>query len=516
MGIFNRVYKSIFRNFKRSVILFSVVAVLMSLMAGALLVREASNQMEVNLRRRIPTVVTLGFDSEWSHQHWLETGEQAEWYVPWEVVATVGALPYVENFYFTNMLIGNFRLEHYFPLSFDYEPDWLVEGQTINFFTWGLSQPQPVAMEQGLVELVEGRYFTDSEILGGDFSQPTPVLISRSLANQNQLGLGSIITNYNNAAVWYIPQTELEAELLSTLTFDLEVIGIFDMEYELFDEIPMGVSEEVDRYWVTRQVLEALYVPIWFNDLVADTVYETLVQAFEGSEFIPENLLWFIEVSEMPVFSLGDPLYLVPFLEAAEPLLPEGMVIEDLSVLYRPAFMAMDNFRWISQLILIGSGIAVIVILSLLITLFLSDRKQEIGIYLAQGEKKGKIVLQFLLETLAITFPAFLVAFLIGGAFSSGLSQNMLERELTQIIEVQEDDGSTFGAGAQLQRMSGLPPQNIPMEELVSMFEIDLSAETVMVFWGLGTGVVLLATLVPIVYVMRLSPKRIMLQGKIG
>jgi len=62
-----------------------------------------------------------------------------------------------------------------------------------------------------------------------------------------------------------------------------------------------------------------------------------------------------------------------------------------------------------------------------------------------------------------------------------------------------------------LQLMTGLPPQNIPIEEMLELFDVSIGAEVVVVFYVVGLGTVALSVLLPITYVVKLEPKKVLL-----
>lgn len=117
---------------------------------------------------------------------------------------------------------------------------------------------------------------------------------------------------------------------------------------------------------------------------------------------------------------LNDPRDVDAFSEAAVSILPEHWNIYDTSGSFKPFINLMDTMLWIAQLIFWGAVVAKIMILSLVITLFLRDRKHEIGIYLALGEKKGKILAQMISEGLSISMVAIVIALFVGNILSSG------------------------------------------------------------------------------------------------
>ena len=51
----------------------------------------------------------------------------------------------------------------------------------------------------------------------------------------------------------------------------------------------------------------------------------------------------------------------------------------------------------------------------------------------------------------------------------------------------------------------------IPVDVIVASYDVSLSFYAVLIFLGVGLGTVLLATVVPVIYILRLNPKEIML-----
>ena len=73
--------------------------------------------------------------------------------------------------------------------------------------------------------------------------------------------------------------------------------------------------------------------------------------------------------------------------------------------------------------------------MSLLITLFLRDRKQEIGIYLAIGDKKGRVTAQFLTEVLGLSLVAITLSLFTGSLLANNFSQTMVQNNLMTPME---------------------------------------------------------------------------------
>ena len=91
----------------------------------------------------------------------------------------------------------------------------------------------------------------------------------------------------------------------------------------------------------------------------------------------------------------------------------------------------MDNLSEVTSGILTSAILAACVILMLLIFLYLYDRRQEIGIYLALGEKRTRIIFQILTEATLITFIGLTLSIGIGYVIADSMTQDMIETQLT-------------------------------------------------------------------------------------
>lgn len=178
----------------------------------------------------------------------------------------------------------------------------------------------------------------------------------------------------------------------------------------------------------------------------------------------------------------------------------------------------MANLEWIASIILYVAIAATILILSLLITLFLRDRRHEMGIYLSLGERKFKIALQILSEVLCLAVIAVTLSVFSGNILAKSVSNGMLEN---QIIKEQEEAASE----AQNNRNQG-PAMNIigrmgnqgnssdvlaATQEMKESYTVTLNASVILLIYAVGIGTVIVSTLIPIVYTLRLKPKKILM-----
>ena len=507
------------RRLGKTIILLLLVFILGNIISGAIAVQQAVTNTETNLKQNLPAVATLEMDYEsyWAHQD--ATGEWA----PAEnlssaLIEQVAALPYVQDYDYSVMYTTFYshdieRWNHPDP-EFEHiiwEPTKEVDGLT-QFDVKGIHNPEVLDINAGLIELTNGRTFTEQEI--NNFNQVNSfAIISQALADLNNLTVGSTFVLDNtiydefDESTWNLPPEELYSvdNILATESYELEVIGIFQ---------PLASSRSGDEWQDAEQEIQLanrIYVP----NALAETHTSFRVAAIEELglyddwEYTDEEL----ESAKKPVYSsiflLSDPLDLEVFAQEANESLPEFWMVSDLSNTFSDIASSMETLQWLASLILWISIVATLLILSLLITLFLRDRKHEIGIYLALGEQKIKVIAQIILEVVATGFVAITLSLFSGSLLARGISENMLRNDLIAQQGNSWDNGIYYGDGSDQLRYYA--PEELTPEEMLENYEIALNGTTIILFYSIGTGALLLSTVVPIAYVMRLNPKKILM-----
>ena len=157
-----------------------------------------------------------------------------------------------------------------------------------------------------------------------------------------------------------------------------------------------------------------------------------------------------------------------------------------------------DSLRWFAAL-------AAIIILTLTILLFFHDRRHEIGIYRALGDKVSKIIIQMIIEIGLITAIAFIFAIFASHIVSESISAYLFEQYLIEQMDSGEFYVSTPG-GLELHN-----PGMMSVEEALALYDVTLDAITMVIFISIGSLVVLISTLLPVWYVAKLNPKRLLL-----
>ena len=497
------------RPFKSMTFLF-LVTILGVLTAGSITVRQAIDNTNANLRRRMPAIVTVRAFVDWEEYQWIydETGiwPETEQVLPTpEFIREIAALPQVRYYDFSIDLgwwsVSSTDLQAWhdpnFPLfGWDYDED------TGTFLRpRGVSSTNFVEMREGVFELVEGRGFTADEL--ENIYEVTPVLISTGLAEANHLSIGS--TFESRVIIWdreYVGNGESredrELPPIIDMSFPLKVIGIFDpMLPEIAGDIDMD-----EAFQLNRQMNDA-HRRIYLPNMIAEEMFDARIygEIAAGFDVVTDVYLH-------SFFVLGDLDDHVDFVQAVENFDGEW-VVYDLSAGFAEISTSMNSISEIADFVLLGAISATVLIISLLVLLFLRDRKHEIGVYLAMGDKKKNIIMQIVAELLPIAVIGLTISLLIGNIVAGQLSQDMLRQDLLE----SQIDATVQTTATPLEELGYR--FEISMEEMLASYEISLDPTIVFMFYGVGLGTVLISTLVPIIFAVKVDPKKLLMEDKV-
>jgi len=523
LNVYKRAWVSIRRHFGKVLLLLVLMFLLLTLAAGAISVRQAIVNTDQNLRSQLPAIATLRQDEEAVIYEIESTGlwPELEGVQP-ELIREIGNLAYVEMFdytawghhFFSSELQRVFYPELY--LRLDPPREYVVDSLSFsvrndapfeNFVLKGVHAYHVVDVASGLINLIDGRTFTELEIEEG---LPV-VMVSQSFLETNNLYLGGILSLeykiYNEGSGELVfDQHYTEDNLLASQIFDLEIVGVFShdlSEQEILDSFDISTHLEI---------LNRIYVP---NALIESTV-DLYIEAFSEvnpgmlEEILGSGTLEDVIQYENIIFLLADPTYLLDFQNAVVEMLPDFWVVSDLSNAYAAIANSMEMMGQIANGLMLGSMGATLIVISLLIVLFFRERKEEIGIYLALGEKRRVIIFQLLVEVMMVSSVAIILALYAGNVLASTISTTMLRQDL----ERQANEETFLSIPINSPEAMGFRHE-MTHEEMLDAYSVSLDATTTLIFFGVSTSAILLSTIIPIAYITKLNPKDILLKGTI-
>ncbi|PEI71499.1 permease [Bacillus wiedmannii] len=177
--------------------------------------------------------------------------------------------------------------------------------------------------------------------------------------------------------------------------------------------------------------------------------------------------------------------------------------------LYKQMIGPIENISSTSQMIIYIVSIAGAIILGLIIMLSIKARRKEMGILLSIGEKKWKLMAQFVVEVVCIAILAFGLSITTGAKISQFIGNNLLSSEIATAGE----ETNTSQNGTVMVAGPGGTVQN-QKEAPIDKINVSVTGEDVGKMGGIGLAIAILATLLPALSILRLNPKQILLKDE--
>ena len=501
MNTLQRSLTYLVRNLKKTFLLFILVALTGSLLMGAFSMDGAIQLTRRSIRSTIPAVLTL----ELSIDRLLEMGDVELSPLTWDTVWELENLPFVS--YMENVIVGHFHSNDIRPVSLEtdiFPPTPFLEDY-YSFRATGVNSLNLALLDLGIIEIYRGRFFSPEEIASTGLN--SYAFISKAFAQENQLSIGSTFSLYNRAFDLRNFGGMTRDNMVAEEVFSLEVVGIFQHVQ------PLSTGVEGQDEFFQRELLNMIYVP--FDVAFASNRLFWLYSGLTEEEDIPRLINQEQLMSNFRFF-LRDPYYLESFHQKAEQILPPQFEVMDLSPVYGSLTTALDNLSDISGFITVTAMLSFVLIMILLLFLYLSDRKGEIGIYLSLGERKLNVILQLITEVLLPCSAALILSIAVGNIVADNLSQQMVRNEIMNQQEILARDRLNYhplhgvnDLGTEL--LAFLSPGDLTEAEMMSHFQVELDARTTVAFLGVSFILIVVSLSIPLVYITRLDVKKILL-----
>jgi putative ABC transport system permease protein len=524
MNFFKRAAVSIIRRKGKTIILLALIFVLGNVIAGAVSIEQAVKNTEKAVMRGINPIATiqLSKDKISGEVEWGADDATEKFRALWskyqltpEQIEQFGELSSVDYLEYSNICrLFSRDIQRYVP------PQSVINGTEDSSngayfeFTGGQS-PEILDCKMGVIEMTDGSTLTEAEISEGE----NKVVVSKAFAETNGLYVGAVFTLNHEIYEYIEPEpvdinTDLKAgaepELLKTLEFEFTVTGIYDLVENSDDSQNENQSQHdawTQMYRLTNQ-----------NNMIYTS--NNAIRAINGLILAQEKQYKPDEWTEIQLFSDNplEPFYMFKNVDALEEFKTEIASVLDSEYYniidsrgdYTNIIAPLKNMSELSNTILFVGIAASLVILSLLITLFLRDRRNEIGIYLALGERKIRIAGQIVCEVLLVSVLGIMLSLFSGNIIAGGLSDSMMENQvISQREQENENRGSLTGEENYLISMGY--GSEITFDELSEQYRVSLDFNIVIFFFGAGVITVFLSTLIPILYTLKLNPRKILM-----
>lgn len=496
MNYLKRGFLSVIRKPMKALILFLVVFILGNLMAGAVSIKKTLNTTEANINKSLQPIATIELDWETLNKEGenSEEGEFPEFeFIKEDAIKKIGSLSYVKYYdYNASWGLRSKTLKSYVdPDLEDGGYSFGTEDGDPYFSVYGVEYHKILKIETGEISLKEGRVFSEEEIS----SSKTAALVSSKFAEANNLTIGSTLPLYNEI---YEPMKEdevysssYEPKILATPEKEYEVIGIFETKPS--PKKGSNNQNDMQQQWERQMLENTIIVP---NNAIVDIMEES-EQIFADFGEVQDSY----PISYEPIFILKESKMLDDFKEEASSFLPKYSRIIDTTKSLENIKKPMESINGIATIVLYASIGVAILILSLLTTLFLHDRRHEIGIYMAMGERKGKVIAQILAEVITVSLISMTLALIVGNFITKDISKTML------IEQVESQENNDNGYYSSIDKYT----DTISQEDLIDNYNVSLDGSTIIMFYGISVITIVVSTIIPTMYILRLKPKEILM-----
>ncbi|QOE04556.1 ABC transporter permease [Bacillus amyloliquefaciens] len=202
------------------------------------------------------------------------------------------------------------------------------------------------------------------------------------------------------------------------------------------------------------------------------------------------------------VYYMDDAKYIDSFVAAAKKtsIDDKTYALTTNDQVYQQMAGPIENVASFSKNVVYLVSIAGAVILGLIVMMSIRERKYEMGVLMAIGEKRWKLIGQFLTEILVVAVIAIGIASVTGSLVANQLGNQLLSQQVSSADDSQQQ---TSGWG-------GMFGQHSSGADVISTMQVNVSLNDLLILGGIGVAIAVIATLLPSVSVMRLHPKTIL------
>ncbi|PGR83417.1 ABC transporter permease [Bacillus cereus] len=477
MNFIKRAILSMKKRIGTSLILMAVFLIVTNLVLAGFAIQNASKKATDAARKKLGADVTLGLDFDKLSQQARETGEMPK---PPKLntkeADQLAKSKYVKDY---NYITNTFGISDGFKLVGASEGEDEGKGRVgMVAAAGGSGSGSEIDMNSSL--LIEGVRKTvlqesfkngKSKIIDGKpitekMKDQNVTLMEKRLAEQNNLKVGDKIKIQSGD---------------KKQTLEFEIIGIYET-----NEQPMGQHAPP-----MMDPANKLYMP-----------YSTL-KKLETDDGMGNSF--------QAVYFLNDPQYIDGFKKEAKKsdIDFNYFKLDAHDSLYKQMIGPIENIASTSQMIIYMVSIAGAIILGLIIMLSIKARRKEMGILLSIGEKKWKLMAQFIVEVVCIAILAFGLSLTTGAKVSQFVGDNLLSSEVATAGEETDtsQNGTVMVAGP------GGTVQN-QKEDPIDKINVSVTGEDVGKMGGIGLAIAILATIFPALSILRLNPKQILLKDE--
>lgn len=444
MRAIKHAFLSLIRKPTKAIMIFAILFVVYGLVFTGIIIKNSVISSKEYVRRELGAVVEMRGDYIKAMEDQLSQEDYTKLNLSASLAREIAKDPLVENLYITEIAnAGNEDLTSAVNMGdggLSVGITSPVSGQGTTFRVIGNSEDIPQEFDDGTYEITQGR-IRSKEDEGKD-----TLLLSEEFAGKNNLAVGDII--------------DLTSDT-DQQTYPFEIIGIFK-----------GSAS-----------------------FMVDQMYTSLESAKKLAKTLSDD-----SNAASVSFRLKDPMDIDTFINQHKKQMPnEYITLYASDNEYKSLTRPLDLISTVISLMLVVVFAAGAIIMLAIITIFVRDRKFEIGLLLSSGEGKLKIVSQFLMELLLVSVIAFTIA-AAASRFSADYAASWIVKN--QLVEENTQESSGIIA------IGGAPGKNeVKINDVAREFNVSVDGEVVLNLLMISFGLVLLSAGAPLLIILSYKPR---------
>ncbi|MEG0176679.1 MAG: ABC transporter permease [Anaerorhabdus sp.] len=524
MNFLSRAWRYVSRRISKSILLGITFFMIGNLVLIGLGISDAANNAKILTRKSMRAVVNYEVDNEkfWQYTDSLESDEERnEAYKNYPSINRELALKFGEDervkalnylatttMYsdgFDNVPLGNEEkkaenngggggaVTMMDGQTYEYkEPNIMIQTNII---------PTMIEFTDDTNVIVEGRMYSQEDI---DNANKVAV-ITKELAETNGLTVGdTIVLNSQQGGAMDAYYADMGITLDMT-KMELEIVGIYTTKAD--------VDPNDQRFeWMAPYESPKNFILIpgstlaEFNYTIAKASYDHYLAQGQTDFIQTEPTLESSYYANKVVYLLEDPLKVDSFVEDYQGELEEYTFLNANNEQFKKLAKPLDTLSFFANVIVWIVTLNAVVIISLVTALTLKTREFEIGVLLALGVSKVKVVLQLFTELIIIAVLGFTLAVGSGSLIAGKVGDMVLDYQQSnqEEEEITTDNNYTW-----------VGDQNyfteVTQEQILSQYHVTISPWLIIQIYVLGIGVVFISIVIPSAMIMRLNPKQILL-----
>lgn len=402
MNFMKRAILSMKKRIGTSLILIAVFLIVTNLVLSGFTIQNASKKAADAARKKLGADVTLGLDFDKLGQQARETGEMPN---PPKLntkeAYQLAKSKYVKDY---NYIGNTFGISDGLKLVGASEGEDEGKGKVgmaavrggsgsgteidmnASFMIEGVRKTAlQESFKNGKSKIIDGKPITEQ------MKDQNVALMEKRLAELNNLKVGDKVT----------VQSGDKKE-----TLEVEIIGIYETNEQAMGQQAPPIMDPANKLYMPHSTMKKLEVDQGIS-------------------------------SVQVVYFLNDPQYIDAFKKEAKKSNIDFNYykLDAHDSLYKQMIGPIENISSTSQMIIYIVSIAGAIILGLIIMLSIKGRRKEMGILLSIGEKKWKLMAQFVIEVVCVAILAFGLSVTTGAKVSQYIGDHLLSSEIASASE---------------------------------------------------------------------------------